>query len=458
MSPFIGSSPVSGLTAAAQAPGASPRYLLVVLALIYTSSWVDRSIINILAQPIKEDLALTDTELGVLGGIAFAALYSVLGIPAARLAERFNRVSIISAALVVWTAMTMLCAAAANFVQLALARAGVGIGEAACTPCAHSLIADSFPAKQRATAMSVYSLGVPLGVLAGSLGGAWMADLYGWRAAFVAVSAPGLLLALIAKLTIPEPQRGRFDPPSASTPPTFLQVLAHLWQRRTFRHLAAGMTTSTMISGGIGAFLAAFLLRGDFSVDLRNVALLSSLFAGATFVGTLSGGYMADRLAKRRDARMYLLLPAIAYVLAAGLFAFAILQGSLVVMTVLLILGHVCYSIYLGPSFGVLHNMVGPRMRATAVAILFVLVSLVGLGVGPVLVGSISDFAAAQLANAPGLLDCGAAADRCGDVASFEGLRVALVITAVLFLWPAAHYLLASRTVARDLIVDVHAH
>jgi MFS family permease len=416
------------------------RYLLFALMLFYTSSFVDRAILNILAQSIKEDLSLTDAQLGILGGIAFAALYAILGIPVARLAERRNRMIIISVALVIWSAMTMLCAAAVNFVQLGLARAGVGIGEAACTPCAHSLIADSFPPQRRATAMSVYALGVPLGTLLGALGGAWIADLYGWRVAFIAVGAPGLLLALIAKLTIKEPERGVYDPPSREQVPPFIEVLTFLWGLRTFRHLAIGVSVSTMIAAGIATFMAPFLLRGPFDLTLKGVALITAVLAGAAAtVGTLLGGRLGDHFG-RRDARCYLVIPAAGYVLAAGFQVAALLQTDLVMLMALLALGQACCVMYLGPTFGVLHNMVEPRMRATAVAIVFVLTSLIGLGLGPVLVGSLSDFAAARAVEAATLRE-----------SSFAGLKLALAAASLLYLWPAIHYFTASRSVAQDL-------
>ena len=428
------------------------RYLLFALMLFYTSSFVDRAILNILAQAIKEDLHLSDAQLGLLGGLAFAALYAILGIPVARLAERRNRMTIISVALVIWSAMTMLCAAAGNFVQLALARAGVGVGEAACTPCAHSLLADSFPPQHRATAMAFYSLGVPLGTLLGALGGAWVADLYGWRVAFVAVGAPGLLLALIAKLTIREPPRGRYDPPSREQVPPFTEVLTLLLRLRTFRHLAIGVSVSTMISAGIATFMAPFLLRGPFELTLKGVAIITAVLAGvAAILGTLLGGRLGDRFG-RRDARYYLAIPAAAYVLAAAFQVTALMQSDLFALVILLALGQLCCVMYLGPTFGVLHNMVEPRMRATAVAVVFVLTSLIGLGLGPVLVGWLSDVAAARVVDAETYAACaaGSTAATCRD-ASFTGVKFAIAAASLLYLWPAIHYYAASRSVSLDL-------
>ena len=429
----------------------SAHYLLFGLMAFYTSSFVDRAILNILAESIKTDLKLTDSELGILGGIAFAALYAVLGIPIARVAERKNRLLIITIALTIWSVMTMLCAAAANFWQLAAARAGVGIGEAACTPCAHSMIGDSFPAGRRATALSIYSLGIPVGTLLGILGGAWVAEAYSWRVAFIAVGAPGLVLALIAAFTLKEPVRGRYDPPVSDIPPAFSVVLRHLWSRRAFRHLLWGVSLSTMISAGLGAFGAPFMLRGNFGVDLSGAAvIMAALVGGASLFGTLIGGPWADRLS-RRDKKLMLWLPAWAYLVTAPAMTLAYASNSLAVLVGLSFVGQMAATIYLGPTFGALHNMVEPRMRATAVAIMFMVVSLVGIGLGPVLVGVMSDYASHTFYGAE-LAKCGGtAAAACSD-ATFAGLRIAMIAASLLYLWPAFHYFRAGSALRESLL------
>ena len=436
---------------------------MISLALFYTSSFVDRAILNILAESIKQDLGLTDTQLGVLGGIAFAALYAVLGVPVARLAERKNRLAIITVALTIWSAMTMLCAVAVNFWQMAVARAGVGIGEAACTPCAHSMISDSFPAEQRATAISIYSLGIPIGTLLGILGGAWVAEAVSWRAAFVAVGAPGLVLAAIAAFLLREPVRGRFDAAVSETPPPLAQVLGHLWKRRSFRHLLAGVTLSTMTSAGLGAFGAPYLLRSEFGVDLSEVALVMALLVGcASFVGTLVGGPLADHWAKF-DPRLALRIPAAAYFIAAPLMALAYATDQFALFVGLSMVGQLAAMIYIGPTFGALHNMVEPRMRATAVAIVFMLTSLVGIGLGPVLIGVISDQAAAWLFQGDWSACSQASTLPACSAASFGGLRIALIGGALIYLWPGIHYFIAGSTLTADLIAPpegapAHAH
>ena len=444
------SDPVAGRVST---PEVSPSLLLAGLTLFYTSNFVDRAILNIVAEPIKKDLGLTDTQLGVLGGIAFAAIYATLGIPLARLAERKSRLAIITTALTIWSVFTMICGAAGSFWQLAIARAGVGVGEAACTPCAHSMIGDAFPPEKRATAISIYSLGIPLGTLAGIVGGAWVAEAYGWRMAFVAVGAPGLLLALIAAFVLKEPVRGRYDPPVSTTPPSLGVVIGHLWSRPAFRNLLVGVTISTMIAAGHGAFGAPFLLRSPFDISYTEVSLIMGASAGvAGFIGTLLGGMLADKLSKR-DTRLLLQVPAIAYLAIAPILAFAYSSDTLAILIGLSLLGAVGMTVYLGPTFGALHNMVEPRMRATAVALVFMIVSLVGLGIGPVLVGAISDFAASTFYNAGTL--CAIESAACAE-AGFAGLRVAMVITAVLYLIPAFFYYRASLTL-KDSVLSATA-
>ncbi len=440
------SNPVAGRVST---PEVSPSLLLAGLTLFYTSNFVDRAILNIVAEPIKKDLGLTDTQLGILGGIAFAAIYAMLGVPLARLAERKSRLAIITTALTIWSVFTMICGAAANFWQLAIARAGVGVGEAACTPCAHSMIGDAFPPEKRATAISIYSLGIPLGTMAGVLGGAWVAEAYSWRMAFVAVGAPGLLLALVAAFVLKEPVRGRYDPPASETPPSLAAVIGHLWERPAFRNLLAGVTISTMIAAGHGAFAAPFLLRSPFDVSYSQVALIMGASSGlAGFIGTLLGGMLSDKLAKR-DTKLMLQVPAIAYVAIAPILAFAYSSNSLAVLIGLSLIGAVGMTVYLGPTFGALHNMVEPRMRATAVAVVFMVVSLVGLGIGPVLVGAISDFAASTMYDADAL--CSAKSAACAE-AGFAGLRVAMVINALLYLIPAFFYYRASLTLKDNML------
>lgn len=432
-----------------------PAYLLGVLCVVYMSSLVDRTILNIVAQAIKVDLKLTDTELGLLGGIAFSAVYALLAIPAARLAERKSRVGILAGAMLIWSLMTVVCGFAANFWQLAVARAGVGIGEAACTPCAHSMIGDTFPADRRATAISIYSLAIPVGTLVGVLGGAWLVEHYSWRAAFFAMGAPGVLVAAISRLTLKDPVRGSFSAVVSNHAPSIPVVLRHLVARPAFKHLLFGVTGSTVVNAGLASFIAPYLLRSGFGVGMTETALIiAGLAGGAAFVGTLVGGPLSDRLA-RRSPRYSLLLPAVAFLLAAPLWTMAFLSSSLLAFLLIAACAQIAASIYVGPTFGVLHNMVEPRMRATAVAIVFVATSLVGIGAGPLIIGAISDLSAATFYKGDFSASCLVSAQLTHTacrIASFDGLRIAMIVGGALHVLPALSYYFASRTLEQDLI------
>jgi len=239
------------------------RYVLIILMLVYASNFLDRQILGILLQPIKTDLGLSDTQLGLLSGIGFALFYVTMGIPLARWADKHNRVSLLSVCIALWSAMTALSGAATNFLQLGLARIGVGIGEAGCTPAAHSIIADYFKSEERVRAMAFYSAGASIGVFLGYLLGGWVNQFYGWRVTFFVVGAPGLLLALIVRFTLREPPRGHSEnsKTAASTIPTVTEALSYLWGQNSFRHLALGTGLLTLSSYGGATWFPAFLMR-----------------------------------------------------------------------------------------------------------------------------------------------------------------------------------------------------
>ncbi|MBX7248917.1 MAG: MFS transporter [Caulobacteraceae bacterium] len=442
-------------------------YALLILVIVYTSNFIDRQIIGTVAQAIKADLKISDTEIGLVSGIAFALLYSLLGIPIARLAERFNRVTIISVSLALWSGFTAACGLATNFLQLFLMRIGVGIGEAGCSPAAQSLLSDYYSPRKRATALGIYSLGIPLGSLFGALLGGKIAMEFGWRYAFFIVGLPGLLLAVIAKLSLKEPVRGGYDaaPVAGSSAPSLFAVFKSLFGRPTFRHMAIGATLSSFAGYGVAFFAVPFLLRGPFGLDVATAGGAYGLVGGvAAAAGVFLGGFITDWIG-RHSTRGYAVVPGLGFLAAAPLYVLAFQQTTLVGIGAYVIAPLVLHYLYLGPTFAVTHNLVDPRMRATATALLFLPINLVGLGVGPVFVGRLSDFMANRAFAAHNLGDfsavcpggsaaAGAAAElaaACG-AASFDGVKAAITITAGVFYgWAALHYLLAARTVKRDL-------
>ncbi|WP_421865475.1 spinster family MFS transporter [Parvibaculum sp.] len=304
---------------AAMAKGAAPaklspgyrRYALMILVLGYTSSHVDRNIMGILLEPIKADLLLSDTQLGFLSGIAFAIFYATLGIPIALVADRGNRRNIIAWAIAIWSGMTALCGLAGNFWQLALARIGVGVGEAGSSPPSHSMIADMYGPNERASAMAVYSLGVYFGVMIGFLVGGWVAVWYGWRAAFFVVGLPGLLLALLVRFTLVEPERGGADgmaPEKADAPLNIKTGLAlvkegfhHLWHTAAARHVVCGVTITSFVGYGGVMWGPAFLIRTH-GMSIGEVSTFLAIIVGVVGgLGAYIGGHMTDRLAQKDE-------------------------------------------------------------------------------------------------------------------------------------------------------------
>jgi len=488
---------VETVSGGAGKPVYSPGYKSLVLSLLvvaYTLNFLDRTIIGTIGQAIKEDLRISDTQLGLLGGLYFALLYTFLGIPIARLAERFNRVSIISAAILIWSGFTALCGLAQNFVQLALFRFGVGFGEAGLSPAAHSLISDYFEPRKRATALAIYSFGIPMGTMLGAIIGGVLTQYFSWRAAFMVVGLPGVLIALAIKLLIKEPPRGHSEPapqprvpddvtaePDATARPFALAdelremgaVAKVLFLKWPVANMVLGVTLISFGGYGMTAFTAPYFIRA-FGLDYAQVGLLTGLVGGfSAGVGTLLGGVVTDRLAKF-SPRWYSLTPALGAVVAAPLYMTAYVQPSWQVTAAILLIPGVFLYMYLGPTFGVVQNMFDIRRRATATAVLFFFINLVALGGGPPFTGWMIDlFSQHAFAHAadpslsaalPHLLGqpagpadfaalCpggkpapGAAADLAGrcHAAIVHGTRHGLLVTFVAFLWGALHYFLGA--------------
>ena len=397
------------------------RGVVLLLMLAYAFNASDRSIIAIIGQAMKGDLGLSDTELGLLGGTAFALLYAFSGIPVARLAERFNRVTIVSIALVVWSGLTAMCGLASSFTQLLLLRIGVGAGEAGCTPPAHSLISDYFAPEQRATALSVYSSGISVGYIFGAVVGGFVAVHFGWRAALVAVGLPGIACAVLLKFLIREPPRS-FSEPTARISPTVPHVVPAtagsfslgaefaelgavaraLFLSWPVANMVLGLVIASFASYGSWAFVPPYLQRA-FGLDLGTIGLVSGLAGGVSVgLGTLAGGVIADYLGKR-GARWYALVPAIGLAIAMPLYMLAFLQPSWQATALVLAIPGFFHYTYLGPTFGVVQNVVDSRRRATATALLYMLLNVVALGCGPLFTGwAIDHFAAFDFSHPDG--------------------------------------------------------
>lgn len=376
------------------------RYrVLAVLLLAYIFNFIDRQIVGILAPAIKQDLVLTDTQLGLLGGLAFALLYTTLGIPVARLADRRSRVWIITASLTVWSAFTAACGLATSFPQLLLARVGVGVGEAGGTAPAYSLIADYFPRAQRARALAVYSLGIPIGGAMGILFGGLLASAVDWRFAFFAVGGAGLLIAPLLRLSVADPPRGQFDPPAAGPPPTLRAVLATLARKPSFWGLSLGAASAATLSYGLNFWLPSFFMR-SFGLSLTETAWL---FAGQLIVGGCSGiwfgGWLVDRLGRTRPAA-YAVVPALCFLVSIPFYAAAILAPNVVAAALLALVPQALGLVWLGPIIAAVQQLVPAASRSTASAAFLFVNNLIGLGGGALFFGAISDALSARYGSA----------------------------------------------------------
>ncbi len=445
---------------AGQENGVSREAVLGLLLLIYTSNFIDRTILATLGQAIKVDLGISDAQLGLLQGLAFAIFYTALGLPLARLSERVNRVSLISVCLAVWSVMTALCGTAQSFLQLFLFRIGVGIGEAGCTPPAHSLISDLYGPKKRATALGIYSIGIPLGMMIGAVSGGWLTDTFNWRIAMVVVGLPGLLLALVFRLLAREPVRGAAEETpfeATSDAPSIIETAKHLFGNPAFLHITIGATLVGFVGYGTGTFAQAYFIR-MFDLTYTQVGLAFGLIGGSSAgLGTLLGGVLSDWSGRRQRA-WYALLPGIGLLIATPAYIFAFTRNDWTAAIWLMLLPGLFHYAYIGPTLGVMHNLATPRMRATATALFFVVVNLIGLGVGPYVTGAIIDLFADNLftaggfenfiASCPGGVappDASAVLVQACSSASALGTRYGIVFVLLIFLWAAFHYFWAAR-------------
>jgi MFS family permease len=421
-------------------------YVVWLLFAVYVLNFVDRQILTILMEPIRKEFQFSDTQLGLLGGLAFAVLYSTLGIPIARLADRRNRVNIISISLFVWSFFTVLTGRAQSFTQLLFARVAVGVGEAGCTPPAYSIISDYFEKKRRTTAISIYTMGIYGGVFVGYLVGALVAEEYGWRTAFYVVGAPGIALALVVKWTLREPPRGYAEGfVAAAEPPPMKEVLSKLLTKATFWHLSLAAALHAFVGYGVNGFHPSFLIRTH-GLSVGEVGVVLSLVSAISGVGgTWFGGWLADRLTNNRsDVRWQLWTPGVATLLNVPAAFFAYVYGDTNVVIGAMFVSLVFGVMYLGPTYATMQRLVGARERAVGSALLLLIVNLVGLGLGPSLVGVVSD----AMNNL--FLAEGAAA----EVAKAQGLRWALCIMVCINVWSFVHYMLAAKTLSQDSVAE----
>ncbi|MDE0930194.1 MAG: MFS transporter [Halioglobus sp.] len=400
------------------------NYTLFVLVLVFTSSHVDRQIMGILGQPIKESLQISDTQLGLLTGIMFAVFYATLGMPMAMWADRRNRRNLISFSVFLWSGMTALCGAAASFTQLLLLRIGVGVGEAGSNPPSHSIIADLYPKEQRATAMAIFGTGINWGILIGFLVGGWINEWYGWRTAFVVVGLPGIFLALLVRFTLKDPPRGYAEAKGKElpkvTPPPFWSVVKFMLHNPVLRNIVAAGSLIAFTGYASVIWIPIYLVRIH-GMGTGEVGTYLALFIGVGgAVGIYLGGRLADFLAARHGEQWLPWLVAIASLLGLPFlyvcFTAATQTGALWAYALPAALG----TVYVAPGFALIQNQTPTEMRSVAAAINLFISNIIGLGLGPFSVGFFSDMFSPEY--------------------GLDGLRYALMTSLVVILWGSFHY------------------
>jgi predicted MFS family arabinose efflux permease len=408
------------------------KYALIMLLVIYTSNFMDRQILNILIEPIKADLGASDTMMGFLAGTVFAIFYATLGMPIAMAADRMSRKKIIVAATTIWSGMTVLCGFAGNFWQLALARIGVGVGEAGGSPPSHSMIADMYPQEKRSTALSIFALGVPIGILLGFMIGGRINDALGWQWAFIIVGAPGILIAALAAWTLKEPPRGHsdFHLDDDGEIPSIKEVCRHIYSQRSLVHIIAGCTLAAFVGYSGVVWGGAFLVRSHGMTVSQAGTALSLIIGLSGMVGTFTGGYLSDRMGKIDIAWKIKIVGLI----ILGMFPFALfayISDSTFWALFFFIFVSFAGTVYLGPAFAMTQSLVPLRMRALASAVLLFILNLFGLGGGPQITGVLADLYL----------------DRFGA----HSLRYALLTISVVMLWAGWHFVRAGKFLKDDL-------
>lgn len=422
--------------------------------------FADRAIFAVLAQTIKVELRLSDFQLGLLQGLAFAFLYALLGVPIARLAERKSRLKIIAFCTAFWSAATLWCGFAQGFIQLALGRIGVGVGEAGFLPAANSLVSDQFPRNRRASTMGLIMLGTPAGILTGALLGGHIAEIASWRHAFFFLGAPGLVAALLVILLLKEPMRGQMEGGTVKNtpPPDFPAFLKTLWSKPALMFIIAGGAMAGFGNSSIAQFLAVFLARVH-NMEVREAAAYYGLIS-ATFlsIALLVGSFGTDWLAKH-DARWPAWGGAIGLSIAPLIYFVAFTTQNIVAATILLIVAGSCLMIFYAPTAGMIQNLLDPRMRATGAAIFAMLYTIFGYGLGPTFIGFVSDRMAAIAYGGNFATDCpGGLAVNLDDqvlvtacqAATSAGIQHALMVAVCVFFIAGFLYYLASRTLRED--------
>ena len=407
------------------------KYVLLVLFVVYIFNFADRFILIVVQEDVKKDLGLSDAQLGWLTGLAFALFYTTVGLPIARLADRKNRTTIMAIGLTVWSGLTAVCGLAQNFVHLIMARVGVGVGEATATPCAHSLISDYYPPEKRARAIGLYTIGANFGMLLGMMGGGFVAEKFVWRTAFFVVGLPGILLAILVKVTVREPPRGLSDNLKQEIENLPLaDTFRYLFSLKSFRHLCLAGAVAAMTGFGIMNWCAPFFERLHGMTKDETGPVLGIAMGIVGGLSTFLGAFLADKLSSR-TRKWYMRIAAIGMVAMLPFLVLFIMTESKTIAIVGINLTFLVGLFYNAPTFATVQGLARPDMRALASAIFLFIINLIGMGLGPLIVGYLSDLLEPKY--------------------GVESIRYALLIISAGTLWATVHYLLAARTLPEDL-------
>lgn len=405
------------------------RYVLGAMTVVYLFNLVDRGLMMLLLEPIKKDLHLSDTQLGLLTGIAFGLFYATMGVPLARWADRGNRVTITSLAIGLWGLTVMACLLVTNYVQLVIARIAAAVGEAGCKPPTYSLVGDYFPEPaERTRAMAIYLTGAPASALLSFILGGWLNEMYGWRATFFLLGVPGLLLAVLVKLTIVEPRSRVTEAPRPA--PSMRTVFLTLWRQRSCRHLGFALVLLYTMSMGMAPWYAAFMIRSHGMGTTELGVWLGLIISLGGIVGILVGGYAASLWGEDNEPRQMRMSAVTVAALVPFFIAFLTVPEKYQALMALVPLV-VVFNVFLGPTYALLQRLVPDDMRATMMSVVMMLANLLGMGLGPQIVGILSDLLRPTLHT--------------------DSLRYAMLIMSFVALWSAYHFWHVGRTVVEDL-------
>lgn len=408
------------------------HYVLAMMTLVSVLSVLDSGLLGLLLQPIKEELQLSDTQLGLLTGIVFGLFYATLGLPLARWADRGNRSTLTALALAVWGIAVMSCLFVTNFLQLMLTRIGSATGDAGVKPPTYSLLGDYFAeSSERTRAMAIYWSAGPMAALISFVAGGWLNELYGWRWTLFIAGLPGLIAAIVVRLTVREPRVSMPARIEAGQPSVGMwAVLVSMWRTRATRHLVIALVLLQMMSVGLNPWIAAFMMRSHGMGTAEIGTWLGLIFGIGGVVGAILGGYVAGRWFEH-DERGQMRLSAMTIGSLVPWFAlFLLLPRQLHALLILCPL-MVAFGFFLGPTYALLQRLVAPEMRATSLALMMLFGNLIGLGLGPLIVGMLSDLLQPTLGS--------------------ESLRYAMLAMSCVSLWSAYHFWQVGRTVREDL-------